>query len=110
MRILFVENHELFARTVIEQFLALHDVVVAPTVAAAREAIAGGGVFDVILVDYDLPDGKGTDVVRAIRLGGFRGRVVAVSSKEEGNDDLRRAGANVVCAKKDFRAIREAIY
>ena len=98
----------LFAQTVIEQFLQQHDVVVAATVAAAKEAIAGGG-FDVILVDYDLPDGKGTDVVRAIRGRGFRGRVIAVSSKEEGNDELRRAGADVVCAKKDFRAIGDAL-
>jgi hypothetical protein len=38
--------------------------------------------FDAVLVDYDLPDGKGTDVVRALCAMGFRGNIVAVSSKE----------------------------
>ena len=103
MKILFVENHPLFAKTVIEQFLALHEVVVVPTVAAAKAIDAS--TFDVALVDYDLPDGKGTDVVRALRASRFAGKIVAVSSKDEGNAELQRAGADAVCPKRDFRQI-----
>jgi hypothetical protein len=62
-----------------------------------------------VLVDYDLPDGKGTEVVRALRAIGFGGNIVAVSSREEGNAELRAAGATVTCAKEDFRAIEQAL-
>ena len=103
MKILFVENHQLFAKTVVEEFLAAHEVVVVPTVALANAIDAS--TFDVALVDYDLPDGKGTQVVEELRARGFTGKIVAVSSKDEGNVDLMAAGANVVCPKRDFRKI-----
>jgi CheY-like chemotaxis protein len=63
-RILFVENHQVFAHTVIEQFLSNHEVVLVATVAEAKQALTTS--FDVVLVDYDLPDGKGTEVVDAL--------------------------------------------
>jgi DNA-binding response OmpR family regulator len=107
MRVLFVENHHVFAETVIDQFLQDYEVVLAPTVAEAKAVLTQS--FDVVLVDYDLPDGKGTEVVRALRAMHFRGNVVAVSSREEGNAELRAAGAKVTCAKRDFRAIAAAI-
>jgi CheY-like chemotaxis protein len=93
VRILFVENHTVFARTVIEQFLGNHQVVLVPTVAAAKQAL--GMTFDAVLVDYDLPDGKGTEVVRALRAIGFEGNIVAVSSREDGNAELRAAGVTL---------------
>ncbi len=107
MKILFVENHQAFAETVIPQFLADHEVTLVSTVAEAKSVLSR--VFDAVLVDYDLPDGKGTDVVRALRAIGFRGRVVAVSAREEGNGELRAAGADVTCAKSDFRTITAAL-
>jgi len=107
VRILFVENHRLFAETVIEQFLSGHEVVIATNVAEAKEMTSKA--FDVALVDYDLPDGKGTAVVRALKANGFRGTIIAVSSKEEGNAELRAAGAKVTCAKKDFRRLTELL-
>jgi DNA-binding response OmpR family regulator len=103
MKILFVENHEAFARTVVELFLAGHDVTHVTTVGAARGAL--GAAFDAALVDYDLPDGKGTEVVRALHAARFAGPVVAVSSRDEGNDELRSAGATATCRKADFRTI-----
>jgi DNA-binding NarL/FixJ family response regulator len=103
LRILFVENHQLFAKTVIEQFLSAHEVVVVASVGAANAIDLH--TFDVVLVDYDLPDGKGTEVVRAFRARHFAGRIVAVSSKDEGNAELERAGADVACAKRDFGQI-----
>jgi CheY-like chemotaxis protein len=103
VKILFVENHELFAQTVVEQFLADHEVTVVTTVASALEVLPE--TFDVVLVDYDLPDGKGTEVVRAFRSRGLHGHIVAVSSREEGNAELRAAGAKATCAKRDFGRI-----
>jgi CheY-like chemotaxis protein len=107
VKVLFVENHQVFAETVIGQFLTEHEVVLATTVAEATRVMSQS--FDVVLVDYDLPDGKGTEVVRALRAMHFRGNIVAVSSRAEGNAELRAAGAKVTCSKKDFRAIAAAI-
>lgn len=57
MNILYVENHAAFAETVKQKFLSQHFVTVVPTLSAAREKIRAN-VFDVLLVDYDLDDGK----------------------------------------------------
>ncbi len=102
-----MENHQLFAQTVVEQFLSEQEVVAVATVAEAKRALSTN--FDAVLVDYDLPDGKGTEVILALRAIGFRGNIVAVSSKDEGNEELRAAGAKVTCSKKDLRAIAAAI-
>lgn len=58
MKILYVENHEVFAANVIRLFLTQHDVTVVPSVARALEARAAT-TFDMMLVDFDLDDGKG---------------------------------------------------
>lgn len=97
----------MFAQTVIDQFLANHEVVHVTTIAEANRVLSQA--FDAVLVDYDLPDGKGTEVVRALRAVGFAGNIVAVSSREEGNEELRSAGAKAVCSKKDFRGIGAAL-
>jgi hypothetical protein len=59
MKILYVENHAVFAANVTSQFLSQHSVTVAPSLADAHRAL-GSGSFDLLLVDYDLDDGKST--------------------------------------------------
>ena len=105
MRILYVEDQRVFADIVTKQFLASHEVVVAESVAAARAAFAADPAFDAILVDYDLPDGKGAEVIRHLRSSGFAGAIVAVSAKDEGNAELRAAGAHEVCKKSQLHRI-----
>lgn len=104
MRILFVDNHPEFTASVVGLFLAPHEVVVVPTVAAARNHIESE-TFDVVLVDYDLDDGKGDELIRWIRAGGASTKLVAVSARDTGNDALVAAGADAVCAKLDFAKI-----
>jgi CheY-like chemotaxis protein len=101
MKLLFVEDHAAFVKTVIPLFMSEHAVTVAPSIAAAREELSTGS-FDALLVDYDLPDGKGDEVVREVRDTGSRVPIVAVSSHDAGNARLLDAGANVVCAKRAF--------
>lgn len=105
VRILFVENHQVFARTVVTAFLDAHEVVIRPSIEAARVAIEAERTFDVVLVDYDLDDGKGDALVRMLRRRGYDGRVIAASAHEEGNAALMRAGADAVCRKSDFARI-----
>jgi hypothetical protein len=53
MKILYVENHAVFAAQVCQQFLSAHSVQVVPSVAAAKNALASE-TCDLLIVDYDL--------------------------------------------------------
>src|SRR5262245_46351273 len=101
MNILYVENHAVFAENVRKQFLSRHAVTVVPSVAAARQAM-GRERFDVLLVDYDLDDGKGDELLRALPVSGRPAIVIGVSSHDAGNDALLRAGAVAVCSKMNL--------
>lgn len=104
MHILFIENHGVFAQTVVEQFLRGHRVVVVPSVLEALEAFRRSD-FHVVLIDYDLDDFKGDVFVRRVRDTGSRVPIVATSARDEGNDALLAAGADVLCHKGEFREI-----
>ena len=108
MRILSVENHPEFTSAVTSSFLADHEVVVVPTVAGAR-AVLRASRFDVVLVDYDLDDGKGDELVRWVRMSARGTKVIAVSARDDGNQALVRAGADTVCAKLSFSRIGAVI-
>jgi DNA-binding response OmpR family regulator len=104
MRLLWVENHALFARLAGRQFLSGHDLILVPTLAEARSALCGP-TFDAILLDYDLDDGKGDSLVASVRQMSPRPVVIATSAHQEGNDALLRAGADAVCSKTRFAEI-----
>jgi len=108
MKILFVENHARFVRVVAGEFLADHDVTVASSIAEAWGRLSKDR-FDVVLVDYDLDDGKGDHLVNRIRSGNLPVRVVAVSSHDDGNSALLKAGADTVCGKLEFERIVEVL-
>jgi DNA-binding response OmpR family regulator len=108
MRILLLENHSVFAETVARLFLAEHEVVVVPTLSEARRALRTQ-TFEAVLADYDLDDGKADVLVRELREAGFKQRIIAISGRDAGNEALRAAGANAVCSKLRFHAIREIL-
>jgi ActR/RegA family two-component response regulator len=103
VRVLFVENDAVFARVVVQEFLAEHDVTIVATIADALRVL--DEPFAAVLVDYDLDDGKGTVVVQALRRRGFGGRIVGVSSHQPGNTALVAAGAHGACSKMTFDEI-----
>src|SRR5947207_15615246 len=104
MKILYVENHAVFAAQVCQQFLSDHSVRVVSSLAAARDALADEA-YDLLLVDYDLDDGKGDELVRACRVQHPKLKIVAASSHEAGNAALLKAGASAVCGKMQFDRI-----
>lgn len=108
MRILYVEDHTTFATNVIKQFLAQHTVSVAASLADARQMLQNQ-TFDLLLVDYDLPDGKGDALLKDTFNSGQVIKAIAVSSHEEGNAALLKAGALAVCAKMQFDQIQNVI-
>lgn len=108
MRILFVENHKIFAEMVIAQFLSEHTLTLVPSLAEAWRAMDAGS-FDAVLVDYDLDDGKGSTLIAELRKAGFGGRVIGVSSKEEGNQAMLEAGADAACGKLQFQRLPQLL-
>src|SRR5580700_7082828 len=108
MTILWVENHAQFARIATRQFLTAHTITVVPSLATARAALAGNE-FSVVMIDYDLEDGKGDELVREVRQLPNCPWVLATSSHDEGNCLLIPAGAHAVCSKMQFSLIAEVL-
>jgi DNA-binding response OmpR family regulator len=108
LKILFVENHSVFAQQAIIHFLSAHQVTVMPSLSMARSSLAASQ-FNLLLIDYDLDDGKGEKLVRELREAGNKIRIVGVSAREEGNVALLQAGADAVCSKMEFDRIQELI-
>ena len=108
MNILYVENHTVFAAQVCRQFLSAHGVRVVSSLAAARDALAASD-YDILIVDYDLDDGKGDELVRACRVLHPNVRIIAGSAHDTGNAALVKAGAAAVCCKMEFDKIQTVI-
>jgi DNA-binding response OmpR family regulator len=108
MKILLVENHATFARMVRKHFLAAYSVEVVPTLAAARRSLENSS-FDLLLVDFDLDDGKGDELMREVKARFPKLKAIAVSSHDAGNRALTTAGADAVCGKMHFDQIQSVI-
>lgn len=108
MKILYVENHPVFAKTVVTQFLSGHEVATVPSVSQARLTLSQAH-FDLLLVDYDLDDGKGEELIREIRQLNSKLLIIGVSAHAAGNQALKQAGANAICGKMEFDKIQEVI-
>jgi DNA-binding response OmpR family regulator len=108
MKILYVENHAIFAQQVTNLFLSNHQVTVVPSLVEARDALTKEH-YDLLLVDYDLDDGKGVELVKEVRSRASAMLIIGASSHEMGNRALLDAGANAVCSKMEFHHIAEVI-
>ena len=108
MNILWIENHDRFAKIAIKTFLAGHVVTVVPSLAAARVALAPAP-FDIVMVDYDLDDGKGDAIVAEISALRPRPAIIATSSHAFGNQSLVEVGADAICGKTEFSNIGNVI-
>ena len=83
MKILYVENHPAFVAAVTREFLRDHEVDVIPTVEGAKQRSIEQ--YDLILCDYDLDDGKGSEYIQHLRTFNSTVPVIAVSSHSRGN-------------------------
>lgn len=108
MRILFVENHEVFAAIVEKEFLFDFDVVRTGTVKDSWDLFLKNE-FDLCLVDYDLDDGKGSELIQRIVSCGRKTKIIGISSHERGNQELLKSGAGEICSKMQFSRIRKVV-
>ena len=106
LRILFIENHSVFAQQAQIHFLSEHQVIVVPSLSMARSKLIANQ-FDLLLIDYDLDDGKGEELVRELREARNNVRIIGVSAREEGNLALLQAGVDAICSKMEFNRIQE---
>lgn len=109
MRILYVENHETFAQLVRARFLAAHDVKIVASLAAARIELDSTN-WEVLLLDYDLDDGKGEQLVQELQSRSKRPLIVAVSAYDHNNEAMRAAGADATCGKLQFSQIEQVLH
>ncbi len=79
-RVLVVEDEAILCRVIARNLAAHgHEVTTANSVQTAREALEGSE-FDLMLLDIDLPDGTGWEVVRGLREQGRDLPFVVVSA------------------------------
>jgi len=106
LRILIVDD-DVTDRTAVVRALAATDLGAETTEAedvdSARERL-GEGEFDCALVDYYLPGGDGTDVIRAIASRGASVPVIVLTGRgdEQLAVDLMRQGASDYIVKSDL--------
>lgn len=108
MNILLVENHAVFAQVVCKGFLSSYTVDIVPSLARAYEALRCK-YYECVFVDYDLDDGKGSELVEMIAKQYPNLKVVAISSHEQGNQAMLGAGACAVCPKMKFKMINTVL-
>jgi DNA-binding NtrC family response regulator len=72
---------------------------------ASRIEVLNNEIFDVALIDYDLDDGKGDEFIQHVKKLCLNLPMVACSSHDFGNNTMSAAGANVICAKLNFKDI-----
>lgn len=101
-RILVVEDdHGIGAMLERGLGLAGHEVVLAETLSAAREAWMEPDRYDLVLLDVMLADGDGIDLLRARRADGDRTPTVLLTAREEAEltERATAAGADAYLPK-----------
>jgi two-component system nitrate/nitrite response regulator NarL len=93
---------------------ALPDVTIVDEVDNAPDAVAAavGLSPDIAVVDLDLPDVEGPELLRALRAAGFGGKVVAVAERSDGVTvlDAMRQDVDAYLVKPDgLRRVGDAI-
>ena len=102
-KIMYIEDHEVFGAQVIRHILIDYEVNQVTSLAQAySQWESSGSSYQLILCDYDLPDGKGSEFIERIRTQGISLPIIAVSSHEDGNQALLEARASAVCSKLEI--------
>ena len=83
MRILLVEDAEDVAEAVAISFARRGDAVDRATTRAEAEAFVAAQEYDLAILDIELPDGLGTDILRRLRLARKDTLVVMLTARSE---------------------------
>lgn len=102
MRVLFVEGDLEFARTFAAQYLADHEVTLATGLAEAQERLTYAR-HDLLLVDDDLPDGSGSELVDHAHL------TIVVLFHAQGHEAVERVGSLIRCPRGRLHELGAAL-
>ncbi|OSQ27700.1 response regulator transcription factor [Thalassospira sp. MCCC 1A03138] len=92
MRILLVEDERYLAEAVRDHLLASGDAVDMTDSVVEAEIMLRGTPYDVLLLDLNLPDGKGIDLLRGMRRAGSVTPCIILTAQDQISD--RIAGLN----------------
>lgn len=115
IHILLVDDHTLFRESLIRLLETVPGFVVSggcTTVAEGRQALEVAAV-DVVLLDYDLGDEAGTELLAQLSAGGNEAKVIMVTAGMGASATLNAANAGVagiVLKHSDPRLLIEAIH
>ncbi len=98
-RALIVEDNADFRRFVVRKYLSGFEVRELGSGTKFLSTLASSE-FHLILMDYQLPDADGDELVRLARSAGYRGGIVGISSSEYLNRKLEQAGADASVEKR----------
>jgi response regulator of citrate/malate metabolism len=100
IRVLIVEDEKIAAeahRAYVERLPEFEVAAVARSFQEAVRALASSDAIDLVLLDMNLPDGHGLDLLRQLRAAGHLHDVIAVTSARDA-DVVRQAVAHGVAA------------
>jgi DNA-binding NarL/FixJ family response regulator len=82
IRVLVTDDHAMFAQGVVRSLQEHDDIVVVGTAGSVEESVAAARMHkpDVVLMDYELPDGTGVDAAERIKTELPETKVVMVTS------------------------------
>jgi DNA-binding NarL/FixJ family response regulator len=85
LRVLAVDDHPVYLRGLVATLEDAADIELCATAASAAEAVESVARErpDVVLLDLNLPDGHGVEVIRTIRAQGFAGAVLMLTMYED---------------------------
>ena len=80
--VLVTDDHAMFAQGVVRSLQEEDDIVVVGTAGSVEESVAAARMHapDVVLMDYELPDGTGVDAAERIKAELPETKVVMVTS------------------------------
>ncbi|HPT27720.1 MAG TPA: response regulator transcription factor [Bryobacteraceae bacterium] len=113
-RILLVDDHALFRESLARWFESQPDFLVVgqcSTVDEANQALAAGG-FDIVLLDFELGDHRGSEVVLASRAKPFNGKILFVTvgmTRAEMRQALNHGASGVFLKNNGPELLVEAI-
>ncbi|OYQ35502.1 hypothetical protein CHU95_07160 [Niveispirillum lacus] len=89
-----------------------HDLTIVDTAAAARRGLASGGPIDLLLINLQLSDGGGIDLLRELTMNGMAPRAIALTAQgsvQAAVEAMRAGAADVLLLPVGTDRLRGAV-